>query len=81
MANRPAGFFQEPSGDRSMGRLLSFLMFLACLYFGYDATKKPVDQAGASITIFQSLLLGGATIKTIPKVAEQFRPVGDDPGR
>jgi hypothetical protein len=80
MANRPAGFFQEPNGDRSMGRLMAFIMLLASIGFGVEAVRKPIDQSGAAVQIVVLFLTAATCTKTIPKFAPSPDPQ-DNPGR
>jgi hypothetical protein len=71
MPKKPSGFFCEPCGDRSMGRLMSFIMLLAAIYFGYEGTRKPVEQSGAAVQIVVLFLTAATCTKTIPKFAPQ----------
>jgi hypothetical protein len=79
MANRPAGFFQEPSGERSMGRLMAFIMLLASIGFGVAAVRKPIEQSGAAVQLVVLFLTAATCTKTIPKFAPSSNQ--EDPGR
>jgi hypothetical protein len=78
---KPSGFFCEPNGDRSMGRLMAFIMMLAAIWFGYEASRKPVEQSGAAVQVMISFLAGATATKTIPKFAPQDQHALPEAGR